>query len=570
MIEQGTRMVLSKTAVRLQLIGEPSRRAVWVASAIAGTVWAGVMLLRLLLGGWVGVGNNWDGDRLFCPLGLANDRPWDASQLAYVYPTWVEHTRYDEPCTSEGWGERYYSSQQLVLWMAKGLTPLLGLSGALDVRAVGLLCTLAFGVVTALLVALLPGPLWLRLAMTVGFGLVMCDSAFAGFFISPYSEPGTLIGLMLLCPALLLLWRRPRSSLGGIVLTTAVMLFTLTTKTQMISLLPVAMLALLWLPSARQKNDDHQGNRSGGSHRTHPMHRLRRWLVSRWPALIACALLCGVTAGFAATQPQRLNQQVWYTAVFVEMLPHSPDPLGDLKALGADGRLLSAMDSRMADGNSAARTPYWADYQRNVTPAKILLHYLSHPDRFIGKGARGVQAVTKPTLDNYLGSYPAGSGHLAYAKERRVVVVTTLFEFLQKAPALVPLMWLGTIILGALLATRTWARPLVRAVGRMTVCVVIALTLQFWLVMMTEGAGDIYKHMIPTGYLTAICIPLSAICFWLLYRRDYSAGPEQEQEWLKATVPSGRKPSTQSAPSLTNVSSERGASSKLTETAEHQ
>ncbi|MDN3026031.1 hypothetical protein [Streptomyces sp. S.PB5] len=517
------RAALGRAAVRLRLVGEPDRRSVRTAAAAAGAVWTVVMLLRLLLGGVVGMGDNGDAVRLLCPLGVVSDHPWNGEPSAHVYPTWVAHDWYGETCGAQGSGEQYYSSQQLVLALAKTLTPLLGLPGALDLRAAGLLLTLAFGAIIALLVVLLPGPLWLRLAVTAGFGLIMCDSAFAGFFISPFSEPGALVGLLLLCPALLLLWRRPDSPVGGIVLTTVAVLFTITAKPQMISLLPVAVVALLWFPSASRK-----GKRPVPARGSGPRLRLGRWLAVRWPALIACVVLCGVTAGFAATQPKRLNLLVWYDAVFVEMLPNSPDPEGDLRALGADPRLVSATNSRMTDANSAARTPYWSDYQQNVTPAKIVLHFLKNPSRVVNMGARGVQAVSHPTL-GHLGSYPPHSGHSAYAKESRITVVTRVFDGFRAVPALIPLLWLGTITLGATLASRTWARRSARAVGRMTVCVVLALLLQFWTVVLTEGASDLYKHMIFTDYLTALCMPLAALCFWLLYRREHAVAPAQAQ-----------------------------------------
>ncbi|MGW4729285.1 glycan biosynthesis hexose transferase WsfD [Streptomyces shenzhenensis] len=522
------RAALGRAAMRLRLVGEPDRRSVRTAAAFAGAGWTIVMLLRLMLGGVVGMGDNGDAVRLLCPLGVVSNHPWDGQPSAHLYPTWVSHDWYGETCGAQGSGEQYYSSQQLVLALAKVLTPVLGLPGALDLRAAGALLAFAFGALIALLVVLLPGPLWLRLTVTAGFGLIMCDSAFAGFLISPFSEPSALIGLLLLCPALLLLWRRPDSSLGGIVLTTVAVIFTITAKPQLISLVPVAMLALLWLPSARRKDNRRKDKQPAPAANGKSQQRLGRWLAARWPALIACVVLCGVTAGFAATQPKRLNQLVWYDAVFVEMLPHSPDPVADLKALGADTRLISAMNSRMNDLNSAARTPYWDDYRQNVTPAKIVVHFLTNPGRLVGMGARGIQAVTRPGLE-YLGSYPADSGHEPYAKERRIAVVSAVFDGFRSVPALVPLLWLGTIVLGAMLASRAWARHSARAVGRLTVCVVLALFLQFWSVVLTEGASDLVKHMIFTDFLTALCIPLAALCFWLLYRREHAMAPERPQ-----------------------------------------
>jgi hypothetical protein len=564
MTERATRNALSRAAVRLRLVGEPSRCAVWTVAAIAGIFWSAVMLLRLLLGGMVGMGDNGDGVRLFCPLGLVNDRPWDVPMYAHVYPTWISVPRYGEACATPGWGDRYYSSQQVVLWLAKSLTPVLGLPGALDLRAVGVLCAVAFGAVTALLVVLLPGPLWLRFTAAAGFGLVMCDSAFADFFISPYSEPAGLIGLMLLCAALLLLWRRSTATLGGIVLTTVALIVVMTAKPQFVGLLPVGLLALLWLPSTRVTR-----GRPTQRQDSSRLHRLGRWLAVRWPALIASAVLCGVAVGFSAVQVERLNRQVWYNAVFVEMLPHSPDPAGDLRALGAPPALVSAIGSRMTSVNSAAKTPYWNEYVENVTPGKIMFHYLTHPDRLIGMGARGVQAMTHPTLDNYLGAYPPDSGHPPYSKERRIVVVTRIFEFFHSVPALVPLLLLGTLTLGAVLASRTWARPSARAVGRMTVCLVLSVFCLFWLAMLSEGASDIYKHMIPADFLTALCMPLAVLCFWLMFRREYSVEPAPAPD-VPAVVPSGRMPSDRSAPPLADVSYGGRASTKPPAETKHQ
>ncbi|MGI5444034.1 hypothetical protein ACQEV4_43845 [Streptomyces shenzhenensis] len=523
------RAALGRASVRLHLVGEPSRRAVRTAAVAAGAVWTTVMLLRLLLGGVVGLGDDGNGDRLLCMFGVVGSHPWNAEPSAHVYPTWVPHTYYGEACGVKESGEPYYSSQMLVLGLAKTLTPLLGLPGALDLRAAGILLALLFGVIIALLVALLPGPLWLRLVATAGFGLVMCDSAFASFFIAPYSEVAGLVGFLLICPALLLLWRRPTSPLSGIVLTTAAVLFTMTAKTQMISVLPVAVLALLWFPSVRRKDkkptaEDNKPAAEGNKAR----QPFKRWLAVRWPALIACVLLCGVAVGFTATQPKRLNQIVWYDAVFAEMLPHSPDPVGDLQALGADARLVTAMNSRIFDVNSAVRTPYWDDYKQNVTPAKIMMHVLKHPSRLVAMGARGVQGMTHLTL-HHMGSYPADSGQAPFAKERRIAVVTKIFEGFRVVPALIPLLWLGTTALGVVLATRTWARQSARAVGALTVCVVVTLLLQFWMVVLTEGASDLHKHMIGADFLTALCIPLAALCFWLLYRREHAMAPEQPQ-----------------------------------------
>ncbi|NUT43683.1 MAG: hypothetical protein HOV86_27200, partial [Thermoactinospora sp.] len=165
------------------------------AALLTGLAWAGIMLTRLFAGGAVGLADQGDGKRLLCTLGAGNLRPWDANMSIHLYPTWVPHTWYGETCGADGSGEAYRSTQLLLLRLAELVNGPLGLPGVIDLRALGVVCAVLVGVVVGLLVLVVPGRTITRVAFASTIGLVFADSAFAGFFISPYAEPAGLLGL---------------------------------------------------------------------------------------------------------------------------------------------------------------------------------------------------------------------------------------------------------------------------------------------------------------------------------------------------------------------------------------
>ena len=82
------------------------------------------------------------------------------------------------------------------------------------------------------------------------------DSAVAEYFVSPYSETAALLGAVVLCAALLWMWRRGATTWPGLAAVALVGAFTMAAKTQSVALLPALGLAVLWLP--------HQGSQAGG------------------------------------------------------------------------------------------------------------------------------------------------------------------------------------------------------------------------------------------------------------------------------------------------------------------
>jgi hypothetical protein len=476
------------------------RRTLGLASVGTGLAWLAIMLLRLFAGGAVGMGDQGDGLRVMCQLGVRTTAPFNAVQSSVVYPTWVKHTWYGDACSTNGSGTPYRSSELWLLSLAKHLTPILGLPGALDLRALGVVCAVFAAAIVAAIVLAMPGPLALRIGMASAVGLLIADSAVSEFFISPFSEPAELLATFALFPGLLFLWRRGHTTWPGLAAVAFCGMIALGAKTQAVALLPGLLLAVLWLPHTLAATDDPRPRRA---------MRVLRWFTRRLPGLlVAVALLGGTAYGTLAGLSGSTGQDV-YAEVFEQILPHSSDPAATLKELGADPALVYAIGTNPESANAADLRLDYLAFRKNVTEVKIVEYYLRHPTTFWSTGSDGLQGVAHWKQD-YLGSYLVGSGHPAGAIEDRVDVYGTIFQHRSKLFFVV--FWIFTLYVGVRTSRRRGLSSEGRALGRLTVFAAISSFCSFWAVMISVGFPDMYRHMILTNVLLALGLPLIIAC----------------------------------------------------------
>lgn len=486
----------------------PGRRAMPLAGPViallTGGGWAGIMAARLFVGGAVGMADNGDSRRLMCQLGVRALRPFNADATKFIYPVWVAHHWYGEACGADGSGEPYRSSELWLLSMAKHLTPLLGFSGTLDLRVVGVMACVLVGVAVALLVLVLPGPWWARVLLASGFALAIGDSAVADYFVSPYSEPAALLGGLLLIVILLWIWSRGYTTWTGLILIALVGAFTMAAKTQSVALLPALALGILWLPHGNPTRRPKAANADASTRRP-----LVQVFCLRLPALFTSVALLVAAVVILEAAPKRFNQIDSYDEVFNEILVHSPNPAADLKALGVDPSLAYARGSNVLSSNSAATSPSYLQFRSHVTEGLILEFYAAHPTRLLPVFGDGLHAMSV-WRENYLGSYQDGSGHPPGALEHRLSVFSWVFH---GAPSIVfALVWITMLVLGLLTA---WDRTIgkrERALGRLAVVLAVASAFEFWSVMLGEGRSDLYKHIVLTNELFAFGVVATAAC----------------------------------------------------------
>jgi hypothetical protein len=506
----------------------------WVAAVFTGAAWTAIVLARLFAGGAIGKGDQGDSRRLMCQLGVRALRPFGAEATKFVYTTWVPHHWYGEACGADGSGEPYRSSQLALLRLAKPLTRLLGYPGALDLRALGVLCAVIVGLAVAALVLVIPGSLAVRVVIASLVGLAAADASVAEYFISPYSEPAALLGIMVLCAALLWLWRDGESTWPRLIAVAGVAVFTMTAKTQIVALLPAVLLALLWVPYRRPAAET-----VGSRHRSSSPSRSGRLarLAARGPALLVCGMVVAASAVYIRATPHRFSEVNAYNQVFSEILPHGRDPVGDLRWLGVDPSLAPAATSAIFDPNSAATKVSYLQFRDKVTQAKLVQFYFSHPDRLGHLTGEGLRAMGV-WRENYLGTYMPGSGHPPGAQECRVCVYSKVFSLVRHAPVFILTLWLLTLIVGTSVVRDRRLEPHERAMGRLSIILVIASVCEFWAVMLSEGVVDLYKHMIFTNFLTALCIPGfvgSVLVLW--FQRGHSHAPSRTRSPAPEAAP---------------------------------
>lgn len=469
------------------------RRNKTATALLVGLAWGVLTAVRMLWPPAVGLADSGDGLRLMCQLGVAPGGQGTASPGAFWEPFWPDYRYFGEACGVPGTGETYASSELILLRAAEWLGVLFGPSGGFDLRFLALVCALLVGAGVALWMLALPPSVSLpmRLLIACVVGLIMVDSGIARFYASPYSEPAALLGVMLLCPALLWLLRQRRYTWGALVAVAGLGAFVMLARTQMVSVLPVLCAVLLLRPSVPARW------RGTGS-----------WWRLRLPALGLAGALVVLAAVHLASQPKRYTEVSAYGELFDMILPLSQDPAGDLAWFDLDPSLAQGSGTTINSPDSVVYEPSYAGFADRVTPARIGLFYLTHPSRLGRLADTGMRGMASYNTETYLASYSADSGMPAFTTDSRVPVVTWVFSIYRDVPALVMLHWLAVLALFLYVtfgARRTGGH---RPLGLLGLVLVAMLTIQFWTALLTGGAHEISRNMVVTDLLLFLTVPV--------------------------------------------------------------
>jgi hypothetical protein len=71
-----------------------------------------------------------------------------------------------------------------------------------------------------------------------------------------------------------------------------------------------------------------------------------------------------------------------------------------------------------------------------------------------------------------------------------------------------PLLWIGSVLAGLLLAVRGRRSPAARSAGGALAAIGVSTLAQFWIVMLSDGDSDLQKHMVFTDFGTCLLGPL--------------------------------------------------------------
>ncbi len=515
---RGTFAVNGSTAGGRLAIGWPDRRRVKGWLAIFGVSLTAFMIRFLVLSP-VAMADNGDGPRLMCAFGLGPVTGGHARYLAYAYFSYVRSPRCAGTAT-------YLSSEHLLLIAAHWLTPVLGLSGVINLIALGVVSCVLVSAGIASMALTLASTVRGQIALAGALWLVMADATFFDVFASPYSEGAMLAGLLLVAAGVVRLSRSGGGYALGLLLAALGGFGVIWSKQQYVPLV-IPICATLVLASIAPGRAG-ESLRWSGRIRRRSGRIWRRFGNRRSAAAIAVA--AGLLVGAAlyahdeasSARGRALDHQYAVDAIFGRIVTGRDNSRADLSSLG-----LPASWARYAGTNYWTRpgaveySPLYRRYARRFTDLTIARFLVTHPWRIFQIGQQAADNALAMRV-NYLGSYSPGAGQPAGAIEDRIGVVSSIVAGI---PAGLGLFWLvplwaamaGTAII-ALRRSRhkSWRRDAAFATLCLTGCAVAAFVPPAFFALATT------KHMLGSNAATALAFPLAAALLGSVIREAIS------------------------------------------------
>lgn len=432
-----------------------------------------IIIYQAFSGPVVGLASNGDYWRITDQVGLAYaDPPED--ETAYLVRTY-------DIVQPDDWAG-YRSSELVLVHTALTVNRVIAKDFQFDLRVLGAIHAAMYLLGAGLTLSgvrrfgLLP-----RALVSLLLLLIFSDVAYVSYFNSLYSEPASLIFLLLTTGLGLMVITREendRRRTAWLVLFFLAAALLVTAKPQN---------ALLGIPLAVA------GYRLSGVALLPNRLDYQRHLL---PGGLALGLLAVSLLYPMSGQPQAFREANLFNVVFNEILRTSPDPAADLEALGLEQDLIEYAGMHAYEpGSPVTEESFHPRFFDRIGYRDIAWFYLRHPGRLIDLAGRGAESTNEMRPD-YLGNFteasglPPGSRSQAFAvwSNRKLQLLPNSLAFL-------------TVFLAASLAVAAAAHRLfrerrsVRLAAELHVALVIGVGVQFMTVLVGEGEYEIVKHL---------------------------------------------------------------------------
>jgi hypothetical protein len=343
----------------------PTAVCVGAASAIAAT--------QLLFAPVVGLANNGDFERVMGYVGfqyMTDDRSekyfsWIVTKFAFGPPGWFR--------------SGLVTSETLLAWIARLVSQ--PFAPLFDLRVLGAihaaLLVTGLGLLVSAAEPLGRSAQWVAAALLVFF---FTDVGYVAPLNSFYSQAASLVFLLLtLGVAARSIAFRRRSPAPALIFFLLAALFTGSKPQEAVQgvLLAAFGLRLYW-----------QTGRS----------------VVRQPAAWLAAGLLAFSAWYLRATPPAISDVARYHKVFMELLPSSPDPAGDLRDLGLDPAWVSASGKIAYQPGPFSDPAFREAFLSRFSYARLVRFYLTHPGRLASTLAHGGEQALRlrhPRFGNF-------------------------------------------------------------------------------------------------------------------------------------------------------------------------
>ncbi len=381
-------------------LGErPPRDFPWETLAVA--LMACVIGYQLFVPPVVGLANNGDFERLMDRVGLQ----YVVSNYSDKYFNYINLTfATDAPRHETG----LISSQQLLVEIALLVNRVVARSSLFDLRTLGAVNAGCFLAATWLVLqAARSFVTYSRFAVLGLWTLMFTDVGYVSYFNSIYSEPASLIFLMLTLGVSLRIIAAPRPSGWLAASHAAAATLFLFAKAQNVALgvlLAAWGICLIW---------------------RRPIPRWRAAAFALGGVLLACSL-----AGYHLA-PRWTREANLYNAVFAGILIVSPFPADDLSAMGISDTLAQYARTNYYHTTAPVRDPAFvtAFYDR-ISQSRIVWFYLTHPQRML--------AMMDKVAPSAFLLRPPGYGNFTKASGYAPQIISTRFALWSGLRARIP------------------------------------------------------------------------------------------------------------------------------------
>ena len=443
-------------------------------------------------------------------MGLANNGDFE-SVMGYVgfqYLTEVRSEKYFNYILTKfaygppGWFRSgLLTSETLIAWTARFVSEPFARGGLFDLRVLGgIHALLLVAGLTLLVSATKPLSLAARLAAAFLLVFFFTDVGYAAPLNSFLSQAASLVFLLLTLGVAARTIASGRKSPASAALYFLCALLFVASKPQEVIQAP-----LLALFGWRLYGDG-----------------LRR--LNRQPAAWAAALLCAFSLWYFRQTPPLIAEVARYHKVFMELLPNSPDPAGDLADLGLDPAWVSAAGKiAYAPTSPYADPAFRAAFLERFSYARLVRFYLTHPQRLASTISRGGAQALRLRHPRF-GNLEHREGVAPGAKARSFAAWSDARMRLPGHPLawLVPFFALNAAVA---LATRRRATAEGRRAREGIVLLVAMATAAFLVCVLANAHGDLPRHFYVFHALCDLLVAADAV--WIvqaLTARRPSAG----------------------------------------------
>ena len=384
-------------------------------------LFAGLLILQLLVPPFIGLANNGDFGKVTGWLSLAPVDGWE-SDFVYFQPNWVRHQR-------DHWRSPYYSSETALAWLGATLSGATVEAAQFDIRVLGAIHA-AF-LVAAMLIAVR----WR--AAAIAAILAFSDVCYAAYCNSFYMDAAAMCGLLLAVAAGAWIAATKRPTVAQFAVYGFAGLVFVTSKTQH----AIWFWLVVWFLAMQSR----RGPRLAG-------------------ALIAAVLICAAGLELGTAEPSN-RAQALFNKVFFQL-----GPMGaDLRELGVRPEEMRYVGthSYMA-GSPALDVPWVNAFYARTGYGRLALWYVRHPVSALTILDETLRTQAPAMRSENLSNFRRADGHPAGARTNRFALWSGLRSWLFAHWPYHILVWYVAFVAGCLALRRhpsAWLALGVAALG---------------------------------------------------------------------------------------------------------